>query len=141
MKENQRINEDTNLTEGSSDRVFGLVFCAVFVIIATYPLLYGEALRYWSLLIATVFLILALVIPDVLSPANRLWIKFGALLHVIVSPITLGIVFFFTVVPIGILMRLFGKDPLRLRIDHEVESYWIKRDPPGPDAESLNNQF
>ena len=67
--------------------------------------------------------------------------KFGELLHRIVSPIALGIVFYLAVLPTGLLLRLFGKDPLRLKIDRGAASYWIKREPPGPTAESLNNQF
>jgi hypothetical protein len=127
--------------KGSSDRTFGLVFSAVFALIAFYPLLGGSAIRIWSLLIACVFLLLATAIPRILAPANRLWMKVGELLHRIVSPISLGIVFYLAVLPTGLILRLLGKDPLRLRIDPTAESYWIKRDPPGPPGESLNNQF
>lgn len=127
--------------KGSSDRAFGLVFATVFTIIALYPLLGGGLLRVWSLIVATIFLLLALVAPSILVPANRLWMRFGGLLHYIVSPIALGIVFFAALVPTGLLMRLFGKDPLRLRFDPAAESYWIPREPPGPSPESLNNQF
>jgi hypothetical protein len=127
--------------EQSSDRAFGLVFAAVFLIIALYPLFSGNALRIWALIVAGGFGVSALFIPGVLAPANRLWMKFGELLHRVVSPIALGIVFYLAVMPTGLLMRLLGKDPLRLRMDATAESYWIKRDPPGPAAESLNNQF
>lgn len=127
--------------KGSSDRAFGLVFSAVFAIIAFYPLLNGGALRRWPLAIAGIFLLLALVIPSVLTRTNRLWMEFGELLHRIINPLALGIVFYVTVLPTGLILRMLGKDPLRLRIDHEAESYWIRRDPPGPAAESLNNQF
>ena len=127
--------------KGSSDRAFGLVFCAVFTIIGLFPLLGGGVPRLWSLIVAGIFLLLALAIPGVLAPANRLWMKFGELLHHIVSPIALGIVFYVAVLPTGILLRLFGEDPLRLKIDRNATSYWIKREPPGPTAESLNNQF
>jgi hypothetical protein len=125
----------------STERAFGLVFCTVFTLIAFYPLLAGGEIRLWSLIGAGIFLLLALVIPDVLAPANRLWMKFGELLHRIVSPVALTIVFFVTVLPVGLLMRLFGHDPLRLKIDRSAASYWIRRDPPGPAAESMNNQF
>jgi hypothetical protein len=127
--------------KGSSDRAFGLVFSAVFAIIALYPLLGSGTIRSWSLIVAGIFLLLALITPVVLAPANRLWMKFGELLHRIVSPVALGIVFYVTVLPTGILLRLLGKDPLRLRIDPTAKSYWILREPPGPAAESLNNQF
>jgi len=124
-----------------SDRAFGIVISAVFAIIALYPLLGSGSIRIWSLVIAGIFLLLALAIPDVLAPANKLWMKFGEMLHRIVSPIALGFVFYATVLPTGLVMRLLRKDPLRLRLDPKAESYWIRRDPPGPTAESLNNQF
>ncbi len=125
----------------SSDRSFGLVFSAFFAIIALYPLLGGGAIRIWCLIAAFIFLLLALVAPVVLAPVNRLWMKFGELLHRIVSPVALGIVFYFTVLPTALLLRLFDKDPLRLSFDLTAESYWINREPPGPTAESFNNQF
>jgi hypothetical protein len=127
--------------KGSTNRAFGLVFSVVFVLIALYPLLGSGTIRSWSLIVAGIFLLLALVIPGVLAPANRLWMKFGELMHRIVSPVALGIVFYLTVLPTGLILRLFGKDPLRLRLDSQADSYWIKREPPGPAAESLNNQF
>lgn len=128
-------------TKMSSDRTFGLVFCVVFATIALYPLLHGGSIRLYLLIVASVFFSIALAAPRVLAPANRLWMKFGDLLHCIVSPIALGIVFYGVVVPTGLLLRALGKDPLRLRLDSSVESYWIKREPAGPDGESLNNQF
>ena len=127
--------------KGSSDRVFGLVFSTVFAVIAVYPLLRSESIRSWSLIVAGIFLLLAMAAPSVLAPANQLWMKFGELLHRIVSPVALGIVFCFAILPTGLLLRLFGKDPLRLRLDPNAASYWIRRAPPGPTAESLNDQF
>jgi hypothetical protein len=127
--------------KGSSNRAFGLVFSGVFVLIALYPSFGGGAIRIWSLIVASIFLLLALAIPSLLAPSNRLWMKFGELLHRIVSPVALGIVFYVTVLPTGLILRLLGKDSLRLHFDPKAESYWIKRDPPGPAAESFNNQF
>ena len=131
----------TSQIQSSSDRSFGFVFAAVFLIIALYPLLHASGIRIWAAVISGLFLLLAALVPQVLAPANRLWTKFGMLLHHIVSPVALGILFFLVVTPTGLLMRLFGKDPLRLRFDPAADSYWIKRDPPGPAADSLNNQF
>ena len=127
--------------QSSTDRSFGFVFAAVFLIVALYPLVSSQAVRPWAMVVAGVFLVLALFIPKVLGPANRMWTKFGLLLHNVVSPLALGILFFLVVTPTGLLMRIFGKDPLRLRFDAAADSYWIKRTPPGPDAESLKNQF
>ena len=127
--------------QSSSDRSFGFVFAAVFLIIGLYPLLHASGIRLWAVAMSGMFLLLAALRPQVLAPANRLWTKFGLLLHNIVSPIALGILCFLVVTPTGLLMRLLGKDPLRLRFDPAADSYWIKRDPPGPAADSLNNQF
>ena len=131
----------TSQIQSSSDRSFGFVFAAVFLIVAFYPLLHAAGIRIWAVVISGLFLLLAALVPQVLAPANRLWTKFGLLLHNIVSPLALGILFFLVVTPTGLLMRLFGKDPLRLRFDPAADSYWIKRDPPGPAADSLKNQF
>ena len=129
------------LPKASSNRAFGFVFSTIFMLIAVYPLLESGIVRVWSLIVAGIFLLFSLFAPSILAPVNRLWMKFGDLLHRIVSPLALGIVFFVTVLPTGLLLRLFGKDPLRLRFDLGAQSYWIKRDPHGPAAESLNNQF
>ena len=127
--------------EGPSERSFGVVFSVVFLIIAVQPMLSGQKVRLWSIVVASIFLILAFFVPRVLVPANRLWMKFGMLLHAIVSPIALSILFYLVVTPTGLLMKLFGKDPLRLHFDPIADSYWIKREPPGPAADSLKNQF
>lgn len=126
---------------GSSDRSFGLVMAGFFGLIGFWPLLHRSDLRIWAIAVALGFLIAAIVCPGMLARANQLWMRFGALLHVIVSPVALAVVFYLTVVPIGLLMRLSGKDPLRLKPDPAARSYWIPRQPPGPDPKSLTNQF
>lgn len=95
----------------------------------------------WALVLSVIFLLLALLAPDSLALLNQCWAKFGALLHQIVSPVALAILFFLAVTPIALLMRILGKDPLRMRLDPEAKTYWITRDPAGPDADSLKNQF
>lgn len=127
--------------KGSSERFFGITFFVFFLLIALWPLLWGKPLRIGVLGVSISFLALALIRPSLLAPLNRLWLKFGALLHSITSPIILGIMFFLVILPIGLLMRLLGKDFLRLRFDNNTPSYWIKREPPGPDKSSLNRQF
>ena len=127
--------------QGSSDRSFGLVFATVFALIGVVPFLFGKGLVVWALIVSAVFLALALLVPKVLAPLNRIWLRFGLLLHRIVSPIVLGFMFFVVITPIGLLMRALGKNPLRLSFDPEAESYWIKRSPPGPAPESLKDQF
>jgi len=127
--------------EGSTDRNFGLVFAVFFLLVALLPLLHGNEMRLWALGVGVAFGVIALAVPHSLTPLNRLWTQFGLLLHRIVSPVALGILFFGVVTPIGLLTRLLGKDALRLRLDKNAASYWIVRTPPGPDAESLKNQF
>lgn len=126
---------------GSSDRSFGLVFAAVFVIVAFFPLISDGAVRVWALILSGTLILVAVLQPRLLAPANRLWKQIGGLMHRIASPIALGLVYYFVVTPTGIILRLFRKDPLRLSFDPKAVSYWIKRDPPGPSADSLNNQF
>lgn len=127
--------------EGSSNRSFGLVFAVVFLMIAAWPMLDGRALRWWAVVIAATFALLAVRYPSVLTLPNRWWTKFGLLLGKVVSPIALGLLFFGVITPLGAVMRLTGKDPLRLQLDRKTDSYWILRDPPGPPPASMTNQF
>ena len=127
--------------EGSSDRAFGLVFAGVFLVIAGWPLFHGEALRWWASGLAAVFALAALVKPALLAGLNRLWIKLGVLLGKVVSPIALGILFYGVFAPIGAIMRLAGKDPLRLKFDPDADSYWILREPPRPPPHPPTYQF
>jgi hypothetical protein len=127
--------------KASSDRFFGLTFFVVFLIIALWPLLAQGAVRPVALGIALVFLAVSLAAPAWLAPLNRLWLKFGELLHRITSPIILGVMFFGVITPVGFLMRLAGKDLLSLKFDRNAPSYWVRREPPGPDKTSLKRQF
>ena len=101
----------------------------------------GHAAWHWTLPLAALFLIVAYTYPQVLGPLNRLWLKFGLLLHKVVTPVILGLLFFVTITPIGLLARACGKDFLRLRLDRSAKSYWIERAPPGPPPQSMKNQF
>jgi len=137
-------HEDMNREEhieGSSDRSFGLIFAGAFLLIAGLPLFHGGTLRWWSVIVAVMFALLALLKPTLLAGLNRMWLKLGIMLGKIVSPIALGILFFVVITPIGIMLRLSGKDPLRLKFRPEADSYWIPREPPGPPPGSMNNQF
>jgi len=125
----------------SSDRSFGIVFAVVFAIVALWPVVGGGAVRIWAAAVAAVFLVVALAWPAGLAPLNRLWTAFGLVLHKITNPIFMGLVFFGAVVPTALIMRALGKDPLRLRFDRGAESYWIEREPPGPAADTMNQQF
>jgi saxitoxin biosynthesis operon SxtJ-like protein len=125
----------------SSNRAFGWVFVAVFLIVALWPLASGNAVRWWSLIISGLFLFATLAAPSLLTIPNRLWRRVGLLLHRIVSPVVLAIMFYLVVTPLGLLMRMFAKNSLRLRRESAAESYWIKREPPGPRPDSLPYQF
>ncbi|MBE0532455.1 MAG: hypothetical protein IH626_16645 [Rhodospirillales bacterium] len=127
--------------EVGSERSFGIVFAVVFAIIGLFPLVGDGGVRIWALAVAGGILLAALAAPRLLRPANRLWFRFGGLLHRIVTPLILGLIFFSTVTPTGWLMRLFGKDPMNLRFEPEAPSYWIRRDPPGPAPDSMKYQF
>ena len=121
----------------SSNRSFGVVFFIVFLLVALYPLLKGNDLRIWSLVISFIFLILGLINSKILTPLNRLWFKFGLLLGKFISPLIMGIIFFVVVTPIGIIMRLLKKDLLNLKYNKK-ETYWI--DKSGPKSK-MKNQF
>ena len=121
-----------------SERGFGLVFFCFFLIVAAWPLLSGVSPRLWALAVALIFVALAVVRPAALTPLNKLWFQFGLLLGKIVAPIVMSLVFFLTVLPTGIIMRLLGKDLLNRKIDRSAPSYWVKREDP---VGSMRNQF
>jgi hypothetical protein len=125
----------------SSERNFGLVFACFFLLLAALSLYNGRTNWHYWLPLAALFALLAYAVPGVLAPLNRLWAKLGHLLHMIVSPLILGILFYACITPIGFLMRLAGKDPMRRKFEPGSKSYWIVREPPGPAPETFKNQF
>jgi predicted membrane metal-binding protein len=136
----QLAREEVHKT--SSDKSFGLVFAGFFAILAVVSYYYGHHDRWpWWLGLSIALAVVAYVAPRILGPLNRLWAKFGLLLHMIVSPIILGVIFFLCIVPIGFLMRLFGNDPLRRSFEPQAKSYWLVREPPGPEPESFKRQY
>ena len=122
----------------STNRSFGIVFFAVFLLIAIYPLSYNGEIRIWSIVISFIFLILGLLKSKILTPLNKLWFKFGILLGMIFSPLIMGIIFFVIVTPIGLFMRLFGKDVLNLKLKKKKRTYWIEK---SGYKSKMNNQF
>ena len=121
----------------SSNRSFGIVFFIFFLIIALYPLLNNQNIRLWSLIISIVFLILGLLNSDFLRPLNKIWFRFGLLLGKVVSPIIMSIIFFLVVTPIGIFMKVLGKDLINLKFNNK-KTYWIEKT--GPKSK-MKNQF
>ena len=120
-----------------SNRSFGIVFFLVFLLISIYPLINNESIRIWSLVVSLIFLVLGIINSNLLLPLNKLWFKFGIFLGKIISPIIMGIIFFLVVTPIGLIMRLIGKDILNLKYSY-YRSYWIEKT--GPKSK-MENQF
>ena len=130
MKQNKEIKLPSN-------KNFGIVFFIVFLIVSLYPLVNSDNIRIWSLIISIIFLALGLLNSKILTPFNKLWFEFGILLGKIISPLVMGIIFFLVVTPIGLTMRLFGKDVLNLKYNKN-KSYWIEKN--GPKSK-MKNQF
>jgi hypothetical protein len=126
---------------GASDRSFGLVIGAALTTFGLWPLL--RANRPWSslLVLGALFILIALTRPHLLMRLNHAWTRLGLLLHRILSPVVLGLVFYTTLTPIGLILRALGKDVLRLQSDRSVSTYWILRLPPGPPPDTMRRQF
>ena len=125
-------------TERPSEKSFGIIFSTVFLIVSLYPLINSEGLRIWALVVSIIFFLLAFLAPKILVLPNKLWFKFGLLLGSIIAPIIMAMVYFITVVPTGIIMRLLGKDLLKQKLDNNAKSYWIERSEP---MGSMRNQY
>ena len=129
MKNLINIKRKDNIT-------FGILFFILFLIIGLYPLKSGGLIRIWSVVLSLIFLIITIIRPNLFTFINKLWIQFGILLGKIISPIVMGLVFFFVVTPIGILVRIFKKDIMGLKRD--ANTYWIKRE---DKLQSMKKQF
>ena len=129
MKNLINIKRKDNIT-------FGILFFVLFLIIGLYPLKSDGAIRIWSVLFSLVFLIITIIRPNLFTFLNKLWIKFGILLGRIISPIVMGLVFFFVVTPIGVLVRILKKDVMGLK--RGASSYWINRE---DKIQSMKKQF
>lgn len=139
MHENLQRREKV---KASSDRSFGLVIAGGFLLVALAPLLHApHRPRWWALVVSIGFALFAVLWPRRLALLNRLWTRLGLLLSSIVSPIVLGLLFYTTLVPVGLAMRICGKDPLRLRSDPLRTTYWIQRDPVDPSSRAMQQQF
>jgi hypothetical protein len=126
---------------GASDRTFGLTLAVVCVAVGALKLWRGYDSGWLWFAAAMVLLLLALFWAAALAPLNRLWVRFGLVLYKVVNPVVMALLFFATVVPTGLLMRVLGKDPLRLKRNSAVTSYWIVREPPGPAPDTMKHQY
>jgi len=127
--------------QGSSDRGFGFVFTGFFALVGGVKLYTGHDWALYWFAGSAAFLAASLLAPQILGPLNRLWMKFALLLYTVMNPLTMALLFFLVVTPIGVAMRLAGKDFLRKRLEPEASSYWLPRDPPGPAPDSMKQQF
>ena len=122
-----------------SDKKFGYVFAAIFFILSVSSLVLGLYLRLVLLTLSLICLSAALLNPVVLRPANKLWMRFGLFLNKIISPIILAVLFFAVFVPVGLVLKIFRKDILNLRINKKLKSYWIDSTLNAPT--SMKDQF
>ncbi len=126
---------------GGSDWSFGIVMTVAFAVMSLLNWWHSGHSWRWTGGIAVLFLVATLLYPPALRPLNQLWLKIGLLLHKVVNPIIMALVFFGTVLPTGLIMRALGKDPLRLKRQPNAKSYWIERRPPGPAPDTMKDQF
>ena len=131
---------DEKIVAGS-DRSFGLVMAAAFAAITLLNVWHVGRVWPWTGVVAALFLAAALLRPAKLHPLNLIWLKFGLLLHRVVNPVIMALLFYGTVLPTGLVMRMLGKDLLRLKQEPGADSYWIVRQPPGPAPETMKDQF
>jgi hypothetical protein len=144
MAPNHGFHEDLTReerVEGGSNRAFGLVFAGFFALVAALSAWRQGWIWPYTAALAVAFLAVSLVAAHLLAPLNRAWTRLGLLLGRIVTPIVLGLMFFLSIVPIGVILRARGKDLLRLKFDRTAKSYWIERTPPGPPPETMRRQF
>jgi predicted membrane metal-binding protein len=140
VETNEPIVSHRKVVAGS-DRSFGLVFAAVLALIGVGHALFGGTVRWWAIGLSGLFLAAALLAPWILAPLNRAWFKLGLALHYVVNPVVMGLVYYTTLVPMGLILRALGKDLLRRKRDAEATTYWISREPPGPARGSMDKQF
>lgn len=138
MAANEPVVSHRKVVAGS-DRSFGLVFAGFFVIVALLPVTHGAPARWWALGVAAAFAAIAFTVPRLLHPLNRVWLAFGMLLHHLVSPIVMAVMFYGAILPMALLLRMLGKDLLRLKREPEATSYWLTRTTPDPG--SMSKQF
>jgi len=124
-----------------SDRNFGLVFTGLFTIFAVLPLFDSKPITIWALVVGLIFLVVSLVKPSWLYPLNKGWFHFGLLINKIMNPVIMGVLFGVAIIPIALIFKILGKDPLHRKFDKSANSYWVKRAPPGPDPETMKHQF
>ena len=128
------------VAQPGSDRTFGLVMAGALALVSLLNGWHLGRVWPWTLAASVLLLIAALSWPSSLHPLNRLWMKLGLILHRLVNPIVMGLLFYGTIFPTGLVMRVRGRDLLRLKREAGAHSYWIAR-APGPAPETMRDQF
>jgi hypothetical protein len=144
MKTNSAFHEDFSRAEkieGSTDRGFGLVFAAFFALLGIIGYWHNSPRWYFWIGLALATLLVSITVPWVLAPFNWLWTRLGLMLFKVISPLALAVIYYGIMTPMSVVLRLGNKDILRRKYDRQSASYWIARQPPGPDPESMKNQF
>ena len=136
----ERLTREQQVAPGS-ERSFAIVMALALAVIGSINFWHNGRIWPWLGVIIVLLVIAGCFAPALLRPVNRLWFRFGLLLHAVINPLVMGLVFFGAVLPTGFVMRALGKDPLRLKIEGNRESYWVKRRPPGPAPETMKDQF
>ena len=136
----ESFSRDEEIVAGS-DRSFGFVMAGAFTVVSLLNFWHAGRIWPWTTGLAALFMLAALLRPAMLNPLNRIWLKFGLLLHRIVNPVIMALLFYGTVLPTGLIARAMGKDLLRLKRDPDAASYWIVRTPAGPAPETMKDQF
>ena len=140
MAANEPVVSHRKVVMGSN-RSFGLVFAAFFALVALLPATHGAPVRWWALVVAAAFATIAFFIPRLLQPLNRVWFALGLLLHHVVNPVIMAVMFYGAILPMALLLRWRKKDLLRLKREPQAASYWIPREPPAPAPGSMSKQF
>lgn len=136
-----RIGEkNLNLIEKIEVRRFGFIVGFIFMVLGLFPFLKGEELNLLLIILASIMLLFAIVMPDLLSPFYKMWMRLGVILSKVNSFLILGIVFYFIFTPIGIIMRMFKKDSEKFAYKTAKGSYWIKRVSNNP-ADDMKRMF
>jgi Saxitoxin biosynthesis operon protein SxtJ len=117
-----------------SERSFGWTFTALFALVGLYA-------YPWLIVLAAATALVTVARAQWLAPANRAWMRFGLALNRVVSPLVIGLIFFAVFTPVAVVMRLAGRDALKLRFERAAPSYWVRRDPPGPPDDSFREMY
>ena len=125
------------MNKNDNNKSFGILFFIVFLLIAIWPIIASEPVRIWAIIVSLIFLLLGIINSKLLTPLKQGWIKLGEILGKVIAPIVMGFIYFLIITPIGLLMRLLGKDLLSIKFNKE-KSYWIKR---SKDINTMKRQF